>query len=317
MQDEPRLPPELERLIFESVAISWPAYITNLLLVASRVREWIYPILYRTLVINAPTIAGLPSSNTSVAKFQHIQRTQPSVPSRVKNLMLVRLDGRETDAILSACPNVQNLYLFHPGEPAQAVRGYWSTALDILYGRPAAVERRAALDVMPLRRLYCDLEDLGIPSDVFSSALFANITHLQLNDMSIDIDDDEDEDDCRWKGLAALPRLTHLAFTIFAVALLPRLESVLARRKDLRALIVLRPPSWMDQYPGSIVEDQRFVMMMPLEDPTGDWQCGIVHEEDFWACADRFITGRMAGVPPIYTQFPFYLAELRPSVSVV
>ncbi|KAJ7651371.1 hypothetical protein FB45DRAFT_890377 [Roridomyces roridus] len=278
MEDEPRLPPELERAIFELVAISWPVFIPNLLLVASRVRYWVHPLLHRTLTINAPTIPGLPPS--SVATFTHIQQTHPELLRGVKNLMILHLDTIETDTILSACPNVQNLYILLPGRPA--------------------VQRRTALDAMPLRHLYCELDDIGIVSnkDIFSSTLFGGLTHLELYDI-------EDEEEY-WTGLAALPRLTHLAFDTFATYLAARYKEVLERKKDLKALIVLRRPS--ARHAQITVEDKRFVMM-PLENYTRDWQCGVLYGDDFWARADKFIAGRIAGLPPPDAQYPFYLSE--------
>ncbi|KAJ7879703.1 hypothetical protein B0H13DRAFT_1571256, partial [Mycena leptocephala] len=47
----PLLPPELERIIFELAAFVNPASMPSLLLVAPRVKIWIEPLLYETLII--------------------------------------------------------------------------------------------------------------------------------------------------------------------------------------------------------------------------------------------------------------------------
>ncbi|KAJ7651393.1 hypothetical protein FB45DRAFT_1051127 [Roridomyces roridus] len=274
MEDEPRLPPELERAIFELIAISWPVSIPNLLLVASR---------------GPPTALSHPNHqqihDTWITilqrrKFTHIQQTHPELLMGVQNLMLLELDTKESHTIVSACPNVQNLCILLPGL--------------------AAVQRRTALEVMPLRHLYCQLDDLGIFSnkDIFLSPLFAGITHMELYDL-----DDEDE---YWTGLAALPRLTHLAFDAFTASLTARYKELLKVKTGLKALIVLR--RLLARHPQIRVEDKRFVMM-PLEDYTRDWQCGILYGNDFWARAEAFIAGRMAGLPPPDAEYPFYLSK--------
>ncbi|KAJ7095067.1 hypothetical protein C8R44DRAFT_813875 [Mycena epipterygia] len=47
----PRLPPELERLVFESAALSHATDIPNLILVAWRIKNWVEPLLYRAVLV--------------------------------------------------------------------------------------------------------------------------------------------------------------------------------------------------------------------------------------------------------------------------
>ncbi|KAJ6574558.1 hypothetical protein B0H19DRAFT_1254249 [Mycena capillaripes] len=47
----PPLPPELERKIFEICTYAQPVSIPNLMLVAARVKEWLEPLLYVTIVV--------------------------------------------------------------------------------------------------------------------------------------------------------------------------------------------------------------------------------------------------------------------------
>ncbi|KAJ6482777.1 hypothetical protein C8R45DRAFT_307587 [Mycena sanguinolenta] len=50
----PLLPPELEQTIFEVIALSWPRSIPRLMLVAWRVKSWVEPLLYRTIIVGSP-----------------------------------------------------------------------------------------------------------------------------------------------------------------------------------------------------------------------------------------------------------------------
>ncbi|KAJ6516533.1 hypothetical protein C8R47DRAFT_1063238 [Mycena vitilis] len=55
-----RLPAELERYVFEQVALSRTVAIPRLLRVAQRVKIWIEPLLYRTIVVNTRSKRWLP-----------------------------------------------------------------------------------------------------------------------------------------------------------------------------------------------------------------------------------------------------------------
>ncbi|KAF7368085.1 hypothetical protein MSAN_00874600 [Mycena sanguinolenta] len=58
---DPRLPPELERGIFEIAALAQPAWIPVLMLVARRVRIWVEPLLYRVVFLKEGRMdIGLP-----------------------------------------------------------------------------------------------------------------------------------------------------------------------------------------------------------------------------------------------------------------
>ncbi|KAF7311868.1 hypothetical protein MIND_00197600 [Mycena indigotica] len=64
----PRLPPELERRIFETSALLDRSSIPRLLLVASRVLIWIEPLLYRSLEIGLSGVDGLNVVRAVLAK---------------------------------------------------------------------------------------------------------------------------------------------------------------------------------------------------------------------------------------------------------
>ncbi|KAJ7065619.1 hypothetical protein C8F01DRAFT_1366572 [Mycena amicta] len=76
---ETRLPPDLEREIFEYTADLYPAAIPNLLCVAHRVLAWIEPILYRTVHISPEHISAFLTATKSKSKppeffAKHVQR---------------------------------------------------------------------------------------------------------------------------------------------------------------------------------------------------------------------------------------------------
>ncbi|KAJ7473871.1 hypothetical protein B0H11DRAFT_2036245 [Mycena galericulata] len=260
-----RLPPELEQAIFELSAASRPVSIPNLILVAWRVKHWVEPLLYRTLVINATPIDDLPSC--SVDAFTGITRTKQALLLKsVRNLMLIHISSDDADLIISACSGVQNLYILASGELHTSTRIY-----------------PKGLDTMPLTHLYCHPEDIFASHyHRFTHPLFANITHLELFGL-------DDEDDESRKSLALLPRLTHLAYD--TSSLWP-CKQLLEECKSLRVLICLRSPSGRPDQP--VVEDPRFVMML-VERYIADWQRGILTGRDFWTRAEEFIAKRISG----------------------
>ncbi|KAJ7065685.1 hypothetical protein C8F01DRAFT_1249260 [Mycena amicta] len=73
-----RLPPDLEREIFEYTAELYPAAIPSLLCVAHRVLVWIEPIAYRTIDIDSSKhlSAFLAATKSKPAEFfaKHVQR---------------------------------------------------------------------------------------------------------------------------------------------------------------------------------------------------------------------------------------------------
>jgi hypothetical protein len=104
--------------------------------------------------------------------------------------MLRSTSIEETRTYLSLLPGIQNLWLLpHAGKI------------------PAPV-----LEIPPLKHLFCDLRELFrfIPFSSFRHPIFHNITHLEVLGIDFGIGDIESD----WNGLAALPRLTHLALNL-------------------------------------------------------------------------------------------------------
>ncbi|KAJ6540153.1 hypothetical protein DFH09DRAFT_1175627 [Mycena vulgaris] len=270
------LPFELERQIFELTALARPVSIPNLMRVAWRVKHWVEPLLYRTLVIGEPdTIDGIPSC--SVERFMHIAHTKSAtfLHNSVRNLLVSSVGPQTCKKILLACTGIENLSLLPvPSAPDDS---------------------RAAVDFLSLRHLYCDFEnlcDLIITFGPFAQPSFSRLTHLELFDGLLH---NKDDDPVRWAGITALPHLTHLSLDTYRV--LPILPHLLNACKSLRALIILchRPrPMHMATECATLGQDPRFVVM-PLEDYSADWQKGVLNGDDYWARADVFIAKKISG----------------------
>ncbi|KAJ7224649.1 hypothetical protein GGX14DRAFT_557508 [Mycena pura] len=72
--DYPTLPAELERQVFELTALSRPVCIPRLMRVALRVKQWVEPLLYRTLIFNKVLIDGFPRCTMEI--FTQITQTK-------------------------------------------------------------------------------------------------------------------------------------------------------------------------------------------------------------------------------------------------
>ncbi|KAJ7686303.1 hypothetical protein B0H17DRAFT_1072241 [Mycena rosella] len=262
------LPLDLERHIFELSAVSRPVSIPNLLRVAWRVKHWVEPLLYRTLIIckepeNYRKVDELPWC--TLEDFNQIVRRTESASflrDSVRNVMFQHLNAGEIDSILSACSGLHNMHALGCEDPT------------------------AFPDSLRLRRLHCDNDDH--PALKLSSR---HITHLELF-IGLTLDYDLYEDDpTQWSAVTRLPHLTHLSLNF--KSLLPVCLHLLDACNSLCALIILRSsPAY--PVPETLAGDPRFVMM-ELPQRTADWQRGILTGDDYWARADAFIAKRRSG----------------------
>ncbi|KAJ7443118.1 hypothetical protein FB451DRAFT_1376767 [Mycena latifolia] len=262
----PTLPFELERRIFELSALSRPVSIPALLRIACRVKHWIEPLLYRTLVIGAHrTVDDL--RPCTVDTFMRVVRTNPAAFLRdsVRNLMVYRASPAQTKLILAACPRVENLYILFSDGTAD--------------GPPASIE------ALPLRHLYCNFTDLctTVAFASLSHSIFSNITHLEFFDGLRE----GEYAPAQWAGVTGLLHLTHLAFD--TPKLLIICPYLLSACRALRALVLLCSA----RVPAILAEDPRFVTMEVLH-YTEDWQRGVLMGDDYWSHADALIAKRIA-----------------------
>ncbi|KAF8185825.1 hypothetical protein K438DRAFT_1765607 [Mycena galopus ATCC 62051] len=258
----PRLPVELERHIFEIAAHSNLPHIPTLLLVAHRVKLWLEPILYSVVVFSHP-ISGY--GCFEITPFASVLQSQ-AISQHVKNLLCTNINV-PPEPILASCSAVQNLALHDSSRVLPAL-----------------------LSGMPLRRLYTTLKSLFHPTDIdFTHSLFSHITHLR------EMDYITPNSWKKWKGLALIPNLTHLALAANSSLHVPLFEGVLAACPALRVLVCLY--NYSSNLLGgfkSLAQDTRFVCIrVPVF--IEDWQTGAWGGEDFWVQAERFIAQRDSG----------------------
>ncbi|KAJ7670096.1 hypothetical protein DFH06DRAFT_1125492 [Mycena polygramma] len=283
----PVLPEDLERDIFELSAHSCRLSTLRLMLVARRVKIWVEPLLYQSLVsrsfvwshigaVDYPVLRGLPT----LLDIVETKGTSSFLRDRVRNLMLPSFapgDINTVAAILSACSGVQNLYM----NVASALS--MPTLLPILAQ-------------LPLTRLCCNVQFLfGPRSQIdFTHQLFAQITHIEVFDKPRTRVDGLKS----WSNLALVPHLTHVSFvdpSFISVS-----PALLCASNSLRAVVVMAH-RWaaqplIDSQPDGekLLKDPRFVVMDYI-DMQLDWQVGAHGRMDYWWRANDFIARRRAG----------------------
>ncbi|KAJ7158001.1 hypothetical protein C8R43DRAFT_1105795 [Mycena crocata] len=285
----PILPPELERYIFELLAIFRPVSIPKLMRVAWRVNHWLEPLLYRTLVIGCDPIDGLPAC--SLETFRRIADTKSEsfLRDTVRNVIVKLVSSRISRDIITTFTGIENLFIIAVGELHTSAH-------------PAPL----GLEALPLRHLYCDAEDLFDPTRIQALYLpcFSHITHLELFEALEGDAVQYDDAQTYYAVFADLPRLTHLAFD--TTDILPVCETLLQVCKTLCVLVILRIPRIYPEVDmARLAADPRFVMMV-VEHYAEDWQRGVLTGEDYWRRAEAFISQRLSGQIDRRT---FYLEE--------
>ncbi|KAF8664591.1 hypothetical protein AX16_000723 [Volvariella volvacea WC 439] len=278
---EPRLPPELERIIFELAARSSRKRVAPvLMLVARRVREWLEP-LQHEIVVRYFDGEGRKPTGASIHHIRHI-------------LFATTVTTLETKTYLSQCHNVYNLALWSHVD---------ADSLAVLTAVLRSPHRRSTTP--PFRRLSTSLSDLFSQNVDFHHAIFRHITHLDV----VDRWDAWEKDN----NFACLPALTHLAFnsespiTIIANCLsrCPKLELLVilgVRHVDeLKAQIPpFRTKNVFDKKTGAMVTvrtdvpEDRVVMNLP-EGPggwIGDWVRSAECGDDFWSRGEEIVKRR-------------------------
>ncbi|KAJ6540500.1 hypothetical protein B0H19DRAFT_1175762 [Mycena capillaripes] len=288
---DPRVPHELERLIFEYAAFSHPSSIPSLMLVAWRVNQWVEPLLYRVVIVSpglaVRQIHGFPVVPVSILLRAAAARPSSFLELAVRHLLLQEatepLRSAVVNGILAACPCVTTLW--HSGGIPH---------LNILG------------DLQRLSHLATNVRRLFSPGLVdFTHPLFRNITHLEFLDASQSLPLKVSTD------LTCIPHLTHIAFNViqkptFTHGFFPYLLHTPIATSDilhaalqdarLQCIIFFFSPSTYDlpadARPDS--DDERFVYVSRT-DVCLDWLRGVDGGEDHWARAEAFIAAKRAG----------------------
>ncbi|KAJ7052335.1 hypothetical protein C8F01DRAFT_1090580 [Mycena amicta] len=287
----PCLPPEIERLIFRTAALVSPSDARTFLLVAFRVKEWVEPLLYRSLFVASShfPLLLLGPSDTIVKLTRETfdtlvdRKSLSFLADSVQNLLLVGLSMEDVSLILSICSGVKDLLVL-----------------------PGAVQCGALDSLTELQRLKCKVSqffDLEISSALrlATRPTLAHLTHLE---MLYEDAHNAAELTHLWTEILALPALTHLACSSdhWKVLLPEATGAVLTALHPsgaLRAFVMISyVPSTESNanIDGRLKSNPGFVLF-----PNGiglsavDWGNGVTSGDDFWARADELISKRRAG----------------------
>jgi hypothetical protein len=242
-------------------------------LVGQRVKDWVEPLLYRTMAMDyIPRDRGRP--NYSVDALLSAIRAKPPAffPRAVRHLAFpfrVASSGETrspAEIILGVCTGIENLSM-----------------LDI----PEALI--PLVRSLPLKHLYAECGPLlstlrTLPP---THTFFSRLTHLEVNSDS----DDEVDLDNTCVALIALPQLTHLSFG--HSGFIPIYSRLLVSCPSLRVLVYLGDPLSFEKRAEELARDVRFVVMF-CKYYLEDWYMGIQRGADYWCRAERFIAKRRA-----------------------
>ncbi|KAJ7055440.1 hypothetical protein C8F01DRAFT_1159158 [Mycena amicta] len=276
--DDPRLPRELERAIFELAAETHPSTVVVLLRVAHRVQEWTEPFLYRIVRVK---------NSKHFEAFLRALRTKPAsfLAASVRHVLFEAVFACTVEIcveIISKCRGITTIGTTNS-----------FTGLDAL----------AALNTLPnLRHLTVSLRELFAEEDSEdwdkvrinpSEPAFAHITHLVLHD-SMDVDSL-----VVIPALPALPRLTHLRLTLWDGLTHDNVRYILSSCPHLKVLLLTsngRSPPFDDvQLQGYPLEDPRLVWALAsnaYNDFWSDWERGVLGLVDLWTLADGLVDRR-------------------------
>ncbi|KAF7290413.1 hypothetical protein HMN09_01299400 [Mycena chlorophos] len=262
----PRLPPELEREIFECASLEDAAV---LVLVARRVYDWIQPIRFRVLCID-----GCDKSEAFLAMFRTDPTRLPFLASKVRHLWFDRetqCTPAEACTILSACKNLYNF----------ATIGHFSNP-NVL---PVLATLRVTRLSLCLEVLFGGREHI----DLLHPSL-ENLTHFDVFDAPYSAVGSEST--MLLELLPTLPALTHVCLSRELPTV--HIEPFLARCPRLEQFLMYQAGG-IDQF----YEDRREV-----EDPRVvygsfqssrywvQWKEGACGSPIFWEKADELVARR-------------------------
>ncbi|KAK6991807.1 hypothetical protein R3P38DRAFT_229330 [Favolaschia claudopus] len=200
----PHLPLELERIVFELAALEDWTEIPWLMRTAWRVKQWLEPLLYRTLWVYPsvamdpgmanPDFAEVPQISTANMLRLISRKSNSFLAASVRHLF-INLDFGDRPCllqilILNACPELTDLYLYDTATSSDHLpllcRLKWLSHLAIRVS-----------DLFPRRFAN------------FGSPLFRNVTHLQL------LDHHSTLPVLLGQSLSLAPCLSHVAFSFF------------------------------------------------------------------------------------------------------
>ncbi|KAJ7635717.1 hypothetical protein DFH06DRAFT_1434331 [Mycena polygramma] len=265
--DHPAFPAELEREIFETMALMHPGSIPTLIRVARRILLWIEPLLFRVITVTSDIVPALlkATTNKPPAFFRAVRHVMLPVQRSAVNIF-TKEDARR---LLKLCSKLQSFAC-----------DAWNTYMDpILLLILAELHPQRLL--VRSHHLY---DTAGID---LKHPLFPSVTHLDLIGVA---------------GVAyvlehvsAMAALTHLSVNHAS----PRepLLAVLDNCPHLTLLLVKWVSFALKEYivaQTPCVYDVRFVIGM-YPSRWADWEAGANGFSDSWCQADDFVARKRRG----------------------
>ncbi|KAJ6478894.1 hypothetical protein C8R45DRAFT_357063 [Mycena sanguinolenta] len=173
---DPRLPPELERGIFEIAALGRPNWIPVLMLVARRVKCWVEPFLYRVVFLQSVSMPeelhnlGLPNF-----AMDELDERSHNCLRHVLHL-LVDSEAERKNWLLASCTGVTNLFAHFRCTPEIliSINGF----TDITY---LTIDVHALSTVTHLELLDFYAQSEEVESVCLNISLIPCLTHIALN----------------------------------------------------------------------------------------------------------------------------------------
>jgi hypothetical protein len=285
----PKLPPALERRIFETCSLENPEFCTVLVLVARRVQVWsvgtivisgyladmntrLDPILIATVCI---------TQNFQSKRRDQLERFLVKLTNgkpaeyyaqHIKNLAILGgfFEKEGINRILAICTGVENLVVLAPA------RGF------DFFENPQAGRN--------LRRLTIKLENFSRSFPNFNHSCFSNLTHLHLSD--------DNDDWPAYAGWGNLTSLTHLAFSC-AVP-----DETLPLLQTLPTIQYVALGNYCDgeryKYAETVVNNSPHIraawgvrVVFLSEIPEHDWERGARGGGDFWDVVEQEVKRRL------------------------
>ncbi|KAJ7840186.1 hypothetical protein B0H14DRAFT_3458272 [Mycena olivaceomarginata] len=267
-----RLPPELERVIFETAALANVPSIPTLMLVASRVKCWVEPLLYR--VVGFPDAyvwenCGFPIFTLDILLEVIATKPPEFLENAIKHVYFdIPLPLSPTPSIYRAFSGVINVFDRH---------NFFSLATgEDVVGRFSHLQRLA----MYLDAFISSTSTRGTPS------ILAGITHLELthtfNNYSMEN---------LPAYLSLLPHLTHI--DLMSIENDPLMRTAFCENTHLQCIVFLVAVYTPEGDP--LPDDDRVVCLEQEKDFRLDWLRGTRTGKDFWVVADEFIVARREG----------------------
>ncbi|KAK7033753.1 hypothetical protein R3P38DRAFT_2914801, partial [Favolaschia claudopus] len=289
----PKLPPELERMVFEMAARTYPAGILPLMLVAWRVKYWVEPFLYRVIHLSphpGRQHYGFPLMPLESLLKIVLNQEDPKSRSFCEAVEYVFLEeilidpiSPILDAILRACPKITDFFTRRPiGSNLEAL-----ASLRCL--------RRLAIDTYNLFSNSSPITPIAPAAANFAHPLFRNLTHLELTDLPARHGSGSLHRSAFYAQLILIPELTHISFNSAALAI--GIHPTLAKIKTLRCIVILGlplRPHESELNSSSLIPDDRFVYIRQT-DFQRDWFDCAKGGGGYWGIAEVFLAARRKG----------------------